>query len=117
MGNKPKSQATRNAVIGLLLVGLAVLFAVALISFNPGQIPLWAPLISGVSTGKRVAANACGVVGALSAGYFYFLFGAAAWLWIIVAGGYGHSRVREWLFGGVTNDLLNAKSVNRLFSN
>jgi nucleotide-binding universal stress UspA family protein len=36
---------------------------------------------------------------------------------LIVAGGYGHSRVREWLFGGVTNDLLNAKSVNRLFSN
>ena len=36
---------------------------------------------------------------------------------LIVAGGYGHSRFREWLLGGVTNDLLNATSVNRLFSN
>jgi nucleotide-binding universal stress UspA family protein len=26
---------------------------------------------------------------------------------LIVAGGYGHARVREWAFGGVTSDLLN----------
>jgi nucleotide-binding universal stress UspA family protein len=25
---------------------------------------------------------------------------------LIVAGAYGHSRVREWAFGGVTRDLL-----------
>ncbi len=25
---------------------------------------------------------------------------------VIVAGAYGHSRVREWVFGGVTRDLL-----------
>lgn len=36
---------------------------------------------------------------------------------LIVAGGYGHSRFREWLFGGVTNDLLEATNVNRLLSN
>jgi nucleotide-binding universal stress UspA family protein len=36
---------------------------------------------------------------------------------LIVSGGYGHSRFREWLLGGVTNDLLQAKGVNRLFSN
>ena len=36
---------------------------------------------------------------------------------LIVAGGYGHSRFREWLFGGVTDDLLKATNVNRLFSN
>lgn len=36
---------------------------------------------------------------------------------LIVSGGYGHSRVREWLFGGATNDLLDARGVNRLFSN
>lgn len=36
---------------------------------------------------------------------------------LIVAGGYGHSRFREWLFGGVTNDLLGAKNITRLFSN
>jgi nucleotide-binding universal stress UspA family protein len=36
---------------------------------------------------------------------------------LVVAGGYGHSRLREWLFGGVTRELLNANGVNRLFSN
>jgi nucleotide-binding universal stress UspA family protein len=36
---------------------------------------------------------------------------------LIVAGGYGHSRFREWLFGGVTDDLLKATNVTRLFSN
>jgi nucleotide-binding universal stress UspA family protein len=36
---------------------------------------------------------------------------------LIVAGGYGHSRFREWLFGGVTNDLLAARNISRLFSN
>lgn len=25
---------------------------------------------------------------------------------VIVAGAYGHSRVREWVLGGVTRDLL-----------
>jgi nucleotide-binding universal stress UspA family protein len=25
---------------------------------------------------------------------------------LVVAGGYGHSRLREWVFGGVTADLL-----------
>ena len=36
---------------------------------------------------------------------------------LVVAGGYGHSRFREWLLGGVTDDLLSANGVNRLFSN
>jgi nucleotide-binding universal stress UspA family protein len=36
---------------------------------------------------------------------------------LIVAGGYGHSRFREWLFGGVTRDLLGAAGVNRLLAN
>ncbi|MDR3475468.1 MAG: universal stress protein [Devosia sp.] len=36
---------------------------------------------------------------------------------LIVTGGYGHSRVREWFFGGVTQDLLGAPTLNRLMSN
>ncbi|MEX0409062.1 universal stress protein [Aquibium sp. LZ166] len=36
---------------------------------------------------------------------------------LIVSGGYGHSRLREWAFGGVTRRLLHASSVNRLLSN
>ncbi|MFN3547860.1 MAG: universal stress protein UspA [Mesorhizobium sp.] len=36
---------------------------------------------------------------------------------LIVSGGYGHSRLREWAFGGVTRRLLRASSLHRLLSN
>jgi nucleotide-binding universal stress UspA family protein len=35
----------------------------------------------------------------------------------IVAGAYGHSRLREWIFGGVTRSLLNSSGVARFLSN
>ena len=35
---------------------------------------------------------------------------------LIVAGGYGRSELGEWVFGGVTRDLLNASSLCCLFS-
>jgi nucleotide-binding universal stress UspA family protein len=36
---------------------------------------------------------------------------------LIVAGAYGHTRLGEWIFGGVTRGLLNASDVCCLFSN
>ena len=36
---------------------------------------------------------------------------------LTVSGGYGHSRLREWVFGGVTRTLLKDGSMNRLISN
>jgi len=36
---------------------------------------------------------------------------------LIVAGAYGHSRLREWAFGGVTRSLLVDRSLHRLISN
>ena len=36
---------------------------------------------------------------------------------LIVAGGYGHSVLGEWIFGGVTRDLLRNTSLCCLFSN
>jgi nucleotide-binding universal stress UspA family protein len=35
---------------------------------------------------------------------------------LIVAGGYGHSRLGEWIFGGVTRDLLRESPICGLFS-
>jgi nucleotide-binding universal stress UspA family protein len=35
---------------------------------------------------------------------------------LIVAGGYGHSRARELIFGGVTRTLLHEMTVPVLFS-
>jgi nucleotide-binding universal stress UspA family protein len=36
---------------------------------------------------------------------------------LIVTGAYGHSRAREWFFGGVTRDLLAVSAINRFMSN
>jgi nucleotide-binding universal stress UspA family protein len=36
---------------------------------------------------------------------------------LTVSGGYGHSRLREWAFGGVTRALLKDSSLNRLIAN
>jgi len=35
---------------------------------------------------------------------------------LIVAGAYGHSRLGEWVFGGVTRQLLAQSSVCCVFS-
>jgi len=35
---------------------------------------------------------------------------------LIVAGAYGHTRLGEWIFGGVTRDLLQTSKVCCLFS-
>lgn len=35
---------------------------------------------------------------------------------LLVAGAYGHSRLREWAFGGVTRTLLQKSELNRLLS-
>ncbi|MBL8582141.1 MAG: universal stress protein [Rhizobiaceae bacterium] len=35
---------------------------------------------------------------------------------LIVSGAFGHSRLREWVFGGVTRSLLNDKRFNRFVS-
>ena len=36
---------------------------------------------------------------------------------LVVTGGYGHSRLREWLLGGVTEELLSMPTISRLMSN
>lgn len=35
---------------------------------------------------------------------------------LIVAGAYGHSRFREWILGGVTQELLDASPVPLLLA-
>ncbi|NKK93917.1 universal stress protein (plasmid) [Rhizobium leguminosarum] len=35
---------------------------------------------------------------------------------LIISGGYGHSRLREWIFGGATRSLLENDRLNRVMS-
>jgi S-DNA-T family DNA segregation ATPase FtsK/SpoIIIE len=108
MANKPRGYGTWDAALGLILCGLAVLLLLALVSYQPGDLPSWAKLIYDTNARSPIVHNLCGVVGAVAAGYLYFFFGAASYLWIIVLGGYGiaklttrHFRIRErfgWSF-------------------
>lgn len=93
MANKAKQRGKWDAVIGLALTGFAVLLAVALISYHPGDLPSWALLIYDGTAKSPIVHNLCGVVGAVAAGYLYFFFGGAAWLWIIVLAGYGIAKL------------------------
>ena len=45
MVNKPKGYGTWDAALGLILCGLAVLLFLALVSYQPGDLPAWAKLI------------------------------------------------------------------------
>jgi len=93
MANKAKRRGKWDAVTGLSLAGLAILLAVALFTFRSGDLPSWAWLIYDGSPKGHIFNNLCGVVGAVAAGYLYFFFGAAAWLWIIVLAGYGIAKL------------------------
>jgi len=93
MANKAKRRGTGDAVIGLSFLGLAILLPIALITYSPRDIPVWVPLISSGNATNPVMQNLCGVIGAIGAGYLYFLFGAAAYLWIIFLGGYGMAKL------------------------
>jgi DNA segregation ATPase FtsK/SpoIIIE, S-DNA-T family len=93
MANKPKGYGTLDAALGLILTGLAVLLFLALVSYQPSDLPSWAKLIYDSNTRSPIVHNLCGVVGAVAAGYLYFFFGAASYLWIIVFGGYGIAKL------------------------
>ena len=45
MANKPKGYGTWDAALGLILCGLAVLLFLALVSYQPSDLPSWAKLI------------------------------------------------------------------------
>ena len=93
MANKPKGYGTWDAALGLILTGLAVLLFLALVSYQPSDLPSWATLIYDSNARSPIVHNLCGVVGAVAAGYLYFFFGAASYLWIIVFGGYGVAKL------------------------
>jgi len=85
----PRAQENRtlNEVLGLILLGLGTLLFLALVSYEPKQVPAWFPLSP--STASRASANFIGPVGAIIACCFYFMFGAASFLAAATLLGYG----------------------------
>jgi S-DNA-T family DNA segregation ATPase FtsK/SpoIIIE len=77
----PRAQENRtlNEVLGLILLGLGTLLFLALISYEPKQVPAWFRLSSSASGSNHGSTNFIGPLGAIIACCFYFMFGAASY--------------------------------------
>ena len=68
-----------DEAVGLSLLGLGTLLFLALISYQPRDVPTWFPLHS-IDPANRHTLNFIGPVGAILACIFYALLGAASYL-------------------------------------
>lgn len=66
-------------VFGIMMVGIAILYFLALFSYDPHDLPSWSRL-SPTDHANAVTQNFVGRMGALVAGYSLFLLGAATYL-------------------------------------
>jgi S-DNA-T family DNA segregation ATPase FtsK/SpoIIIE len=80
-------------VIGLVLLGLGTLLFLALISYEPRQVPDRFPLSTTASGDGREATNFIGPAGAILACCSYFLLGAASYLVSVVMLGFGGAKL------------------------
>ena len=106
----PRAQENRtlNEVLGLILLGLGTLLFLALISYEPKQVPAWFPFSSIASGSNRGSTNFIGPVGAILACVFYFVLGAASYLAAVTLLGCGgalllssmlpNARRLPWIF-------------------
>ncbi len=103
-------------VFGILMVGSAILYLLALLSYDPRDLPVWSHLSPSDQT-NAVAQNFVGRMGALAAGYSLFLLGAATYLIPFCMTWFGvcklHSKLRltlrSWL--GVVLIVLSAAAL------
>ena len=68
-----------NEVVAIILLGVGTLLFLALISYNPKDLPSWVPW-SYLSPPNRPAQNFIGPFGAILAGFCYLTLGAASYL-------------------------------------
>ncbi|HST29386.1 MAG TPA: DNA translocase FtsK [Chthoniobacterales bacterium] len=67
-----------NEVVAIILLGVGTLLFLALISYNPKDLPSWVPW-SYLSPPNKPAQNFIGPFGAILASVFYYLIGAASY--------------------------------------
>jgi S-DNA-T family DNA segregation ATPase FtsK/SpoIIIE len=97
MANRLRNNWAANFFIGLALICLGAYLFLALLTYDPRDIPPWAGLLPVVQKTSAITHNVGGIVGALFAGYALFFFGAAAYLLAVVLLGYG---LAKWLIPG-----------------
>ena len=103
-------------VFGILMIGVAILYFLALFSYDARDLPSWSHL-SPSDQANAVTQNFVGRMGALAAGYSLFLLGAATYLvpfcliWFGVCKVHSKLRIttRSWL--GVVLIVLSAAAL------
>ena len=78
-GKRRTGPYTLHEIMALSLGGVCAMFFLALISYSPADLPAWVPFSSQAGQ-NHVMENFIGPVGAVTAGYSYFFFGAASFL-------------------------------------
>lgn len=94
-GGSKMPKAANTAVseaLGVLLMGAGVLLLLALVSYDPGDVPSWV-FFSHVVPPNAHISNFIGIVGVLVAGLLYFLLGAAAYLLAVMLLGFGAGKM------------------------
>ena len=81
-----------NEVFALILLFAGTLLFLALVSYNPKDLPSWVPW-SYLSPPNRPAQNFIGPLGAIAASIFYFVVGAASCLLAAVLVGFGVAKL------------------------
>jgi S-DNA-T family DNA segregation ATPase FtsK/SpoIIIE len=77
--SRSKKNNAWNEVVAIILLGVGTLLFLALISYNPKDLPSWVPW-SYLSPPNRPAQNFIGPFGAILAGFCYLTLGAASYL-------------------------------------
>jgi S-DNA-T family DNA segregation ATPase FtsK/SpoIIIE len=78
VSRSPKNSAW-NEVVAIILLGVGTLLFLALISYNPKDLPSWVPW-SYLSPPNKPAQNFIGPFGSILAGFCYLTLGAASYL-------------------------------------
>ena len=97
-------------VVGLTLLGLGTLLFLALISYQPRDVPPWVPIIANSALASHNSHNFIGPVGAVVAGFFYFFVGFGSFAVAAILLGYGGAKLLapdlriarriQWIIGG-----------------
>jgi len=92
MARQPENQMV-GEVVGLTLLGIGTLLFLALISYQPRDVPGWVPIIANSALASHINHNFIGPAGAIIAGIFYFLVGAGSYVVAAVLLGYGGAKL------------------------
>src|SRR6201986_2208692 len=88
---RSRRQNPWNEVIGLVALGIGTVVFLALISYNPGDVPSWV-WFSYKSPPNNPTQNFIGPTGAIVAGFLYLTLGAAAYLGTSLFLGFGVAK-------------------------